>query len=126
MKFFVLIGLPGSGKTHLAKQMNGNFVDDFKSFDELVDLKKDINIVASPFLCLKTSRDSLVHFLNKKYQNPEIYYCYFENKPDKCIKNIQIRNDGRAISESFIKYLSKNYEIPKGVKTIDVYEKPLN
>lgn len=121
-KIIAIIGLPGSGKTHLAKEMQKH-LPSFEIIDdpsELFDFRTQLTngnfIICDPHLCKQTSREILVKWCNLK--GIELECIFFENDKDKCINNLRYRNDGRCISLT-----SFRYTIPKHIKTREIWQK---
>lgn len=127
-----LVGLPGSGKTELGKRMLeqdkcATFYDDISyqdqskptSTDQLFfeALKRakpsDSFIVADVYLCEKPIRDMAVKTVRTLNPHACIRWIFFENSPEKCIRNVAHRNDGREVIGS-IERFSKSYVIPPG------------
>ena len=122
MKIIFLVGLPGSGKTYLGKQLESDtslFIDDISiSNDGLTSLINAINsnnyktiIVADVFLCKHFERILAFSFLRYINYSGDIEWIFFENDPEKCLKNVEKRADGRKV-ERLIMELSKKYTIP--------------
>jgi len=109
-----ICGLPGSGKTFLgnklSKKLNIPFFDDASmswTLSKLREIKGDF-ILADVYLCRERDREA-VKSLGK------CRWIFFENNPEKCIKNVEYRADGRAVT-GMIRKMSKIYIIPEGVK----------
>ena len=137
MKLVVLIGLPASGKSYLGRQMIENnkkavFIDDV-SMVGIKELEKVIEnggfsdiIMSDVFLCREKDRQTFVKWISK--YDFEIEWIFFENAPEKCLKNIKIRNNNGDVRkvEGLIYFLSKEYKIPCGVivkKVFDISQK---
>lgn len=114
--FYIVVGLPGSGKTTFLKSVDGAVFDDCVNFTRVKSkIKEDIIYIAHPMLCLKKHLDSLVVDIMDKYPDSKINFIYFENNPKKCIKNIKNREKNVIPT---IKLLSKKYFIPEGVDVV--------
>ena len=131
MKITLLIGLPGSGKTYLGKQLKGLFIDDASKNKGLLALtylsnavlknrpikfvteKTDL-IIADPMFCTQETLQKAKAKLGAMFPGYEIECIYFENDPEKCLRNVRIRNDGRLVY-GLIRGLSKKYVIPEGI-----------
>lgn len=135
MKIFMLVGMPGCGKTHygnelLKKYPNAIFFDDIgrkdtKSKNDLlhaINNKEPIIIVSDPHLCFVNVRKKSIIFLDQHAKDYEIKWIFFENDAEKCLKNVKYRNDGRKV-EHMIQMLEKNYVIPEGVEPIIIWQK---
>src|SRR4051812_2697359 len=117
-KAVLIIGLPGSGKTYLAKEryvpVGYILIDDPKELPEL-KVKGDV-VVTDPHLCKKSIRDNCIKFFENLGYSVECIY--FENCETKCKKLIALRNDGRVI-ESFQSFC---YTIPSWIIPVPIYE----
>lgn len=121
-----IIGLPASGKTEFAKEINKdlNFViiDDPKNINEIIDaqnLNKDL-IIVDPYLIYDVQRS----FAEEIFKDWDKEYVYFENNPEQCLINAKKRNDlgANKIVDNFIINGAKEYKIPqKDVFILPVY-----
>lgn len=124
----LIVGLAGSGKTYLGKNLSkiskATLIDDIKDKDLILQVleEKDEVIVTDPHLIDPKARDAAEQFLKANIKNIEIIWIFFDNDPEQCIKNVQKRNDGRKVLE-FIKESTKRYKIPEGIHTFPVYGK---
>lgn len=131
-----IVGLPGSGKTRLAKSINkdNNFkykiIDDPKNFDTDIEpyLKEDL-IITDPNLCFESNRIKAVNKIHSIDNSIKIDWIFFENDPTNCLINSDVRNRVNSISfkpvkkvNSFIKNLSQYYTIPKDSNIVSVYQ----
>lgn len=126
MKAKLLIGLPGSGKSFLGKLISEEtgavLIDDPVSLDPIKALAlegKDL-VIVDPHLCNASVRVKAIDTL-KQYGYTDIDVQFFENDAEKCLRNIEYRNDGRIISRSGLE--SFHYTIPLGVPTIKIWQK---
>ena len=132
-KLIWIHGLPGSGKTYLANQINEN--GDFSILDDIIDISlivaemnKGSNIIlSSPYFENYTGlpfESKLRKILNDSdYEVEEIW---FENNPDTCIENIKSREDHKIKPNTLypeIRIFSSKYKIPEGSKVIPVWSK---
>lgn len=124
-KITLIVGLPGSGKTTLGKQLESQgsyFIDDISisGIDVLQEAIKvhDHVVVADIFLCREKERQRAIRFL----KDCEIEWVFFENDPIKCLANVKQRNDGRKV-EGMVQQLSKEYIIPDGAILLSVQNK---
>lgn len=130
-KFVWIHGLPGSGKTYLANQINKN--NDYTILDDINDISKieaemgkENNIIlSSPYfenyigMPLESRLRKVLN--DSDYDLEEIW---FENNPENCIKNINNRKDHNIranILAPEVRILSMRYRIPEGSKVIPVW-----
>ena len=133
-KFVWIHGLPGSGKTYLANQMNKN--NDYTILDDIIDMSKvqaemdkgNNIILSSPYFEKYIGMMSLESRLRKALEGSdyELEEIWFENNPQNCIKNINNRVDhnikANILAPEVIE-LSYRYRIPEGSKVIPVWTK---
>ena len=117
MKVTLLVGLPGSGKTTLGKELEAQgatFIDDISivGLKPLREAMKQVEyvVVADTFLCRLQEREAARRHL----YDCEVEWVFFENAPEKCLRNVDKRADGRKVTE-LVKRLSEEYVIPQGV-----------
>lgn len=125
-----IVGLPGSGKTELAKRINQDndgqytIIDDPKNFD--TDIKPYLDrslIITDPTLCFEKNRNNAIKFIKNVNPNIKLDWMFFENDPTSCLSNINRRGDKNEKKvESFIKNLSQYYTIPNDANIISVYK----
>lgn len=139
MAIIILIfGLPGSGKTTLAKSMiamdkfpeHTLFLDDLSlnpsmvnQFDPTVHSRI---IIADPMLCEAKAIDAR-RLCNKWWPGTEFNFksIYFENDPVSCTINA-LRDPKPGGTTNMIKILTKVYFIPDGADVRPVYKEPNN
>lgn len=125
----MIVGLPASGKTTFAKKFLENnpeftLIDDPTVADvgliySLLLEGKDI-IVCDPHLCKESNREKVqLLFTVAGY---EVFWTFFENNIDKCLKNVTLRNDGRVIGD----LRSYKYTIPEDATVLQIYEQVSN
>ena len=133
-KFVWIHGLPGSGKTYLANQINQNneytVLDDINDMSKVqAEMDKGSNIIlSSPYFEKYIGMMSLEARLRKALEGSdyELEEIWFENNPENCIKNINSRT-GHNIKASIlapeVMALSTRYRIPEGFKVVPVFTK---
>jgi len=116
----LFVGLPGSGKTYLAKKMCDVVVDDITNISQLPSREelgwKDLGITDVNF-CNAETFDIAIKTLKSMYPSHAIGVTYFENDADKCRKNVLYRNDGRNV-EGTIRRFEKIYTPPSHARKI--------
>lgn len=124
MKFTMLVGLPGSGKTHFGNGLGLPFFDDLTEnggLDALLNLSDDAVISDFGFL-LETTRKAAVSKLLTQFPDSTFEWVVWENDPEACFKNIVRRNDGRNLSIDTLRVLSKLYTYPSTEEIRSVYD----
>lgn len=123
MKIVLIIGLPGSGKTHYAQNLAGPgtlIIDDCTKDDVICLPSSDsfhtIVIIDANF-CIPGILNCALAFLNAHYGDPEIEMVWFENAPEKALNNIKHRNDGRKVT-MFIQDNTATYDPPADARKI--------
>ena len=122
----LIVGLPGSGKTHLAVMdyvtRGYVLVDDPTDVKDVLGAVKahDKVVVTDPHLCHSNVRAVAIQLLQDN--GCEVQCVYFANNPEKAAKNVDQRRDGRGPINMGV--FSRFYEVPVGVETLPVYEKP--
>lgn len=131
----LIVGLPGSGKTHLLEQLalqltNALILDDPRTPAELeifiakVQAESPTHIViADPCLCEARNRKAALDKLVARLGVTAVNWIFFENNPNQCMKNVHHRNDGRAVY-GYIRQLTKVYVIPEGVIPLKIWVAP--
>lgn len=138
-KITLIVGLPGSGKSHLGNEMmknesNTHFFDDLGMITNKAEIflydwqkrNKHINhvIITDVYLCSKDTRESAISLLKRVFKDAAINTIFFENAPEKCLDNVKERNlkgDKRKV-EGMISILSKTYMPPEN-ESISVFSK---
>ena len=134
-----IVGLPGSGKSVMAKKINKDngdkyyIIDDPKNFNEDIKpyLDRDL-IITDSNLCFQKNRDAAVAQIKKLLPDSKIDWIFFDNDPEACLANAQRRNRALIVSlkpvrkvESFIKNFNQFYTIPEGSNVVNVYKPDL-
>jgi hypothetical protein len=123
LKAVLIIGLPGSGKTYLAK----NSYSEYKLIDdpsvnniEIAEVLGELEdvVICDPNLCDVIYRNRIKELLNLfDYTIKEIY---FENDPIKAYNNIKWR---QYIRDKYLDSASSfNYYIPPDITPISIYQ----
>lgn len=118
----LIIGLPGSGKTHLAKKLTTSrpeyvIIDDpkdLKSLDFAISQGNDL-IICDPHLCGQSARDGCTRYLEGKGYS--IFFLFFENDSLKCERNIRLRADGRVVNVRAF-----HYDVPSRVRLLPIWQ----
>lgn len=115
MHIFMLVGLPGSGKTFFGDSLSFPFFDDLSQNGGLDALPPDDDfLVISDFgLIFEETRKRAVRLLTEKYGNVSVHWIVWENDPHQCWCNVKERADGRTITEASIHQASKMYTYPQ-------------
>jgi len=114
MKITLIIGLPASGKTNLAKRLypSAYLVDDPVSLLELPKPGQTEHlIITDPSFCVARTLAFCEKLLYQTYGEVEINHIYFANDPEQCLKNASGRV-GKMVN-SYISYLTKEYNPPR-------------
>ena len=117
MKVVFVVGLPGSGKTTFLNTVIADdafIIDDIESVNQTPEDSDCINIIfiSDVHFCNSLILEYAIETLRFKYDPFEYDIIYFENDPEKCLKNVKHRNDGRKV-EYTIRELSRIYSPPK-------------
>jgi len=123
-----IVGLPGSGKTHYAKEHPlGLLFDDpavssdtFDAFKTAVKSGQDVTIT-DVYMVESIARVLALITVMVWNQDADIEWLYFENNPEACIANVLRRNDDRIVSTEFVTEASKHYDVPDYVKLLPIY-----
>lgn len=114
-KIILIVGLPGSGKTHLANTLSNEsrIFDDITSIDDLPS--NDNFVIVDVNFCDSNILKKAIDILSDKFKYHTIDIMYFENDPVKCRANVEYRklhqNDTRNV-EGTIKRFEKIYNPP--------------
>jgi hypothetical protein len=140
----IVMGLPGSGKSHLIEQtlkasVDGPCVHDFhanaiddspapqksRHYREVVDaLNAGAScVIADIAFCRPPRLEAVVGAIRSEVPAFEVEYHCFENQHERCKRNAARR--GRESLErelQLIEELSKSYQIPEGARLYEVFE----
>ena len=132
-----IVGLPGSGKSTLAKKINKDndgkylIIDDPKNFELDIQphLDRDL-IITDPQLCFEKNRKKAEERIKSISKEAKVDWIYFENDPESCLVNAEVRNRANQISfkpvknvKTFIENFSKYYTIPTDATVVEVYKR---
>ena len=132
----LLVGLPGSGKSTIGQQMaesnNALFIDDISLLiksdapeyiaNRANELGKKHIIISDVNFCIDKIRNTAISQLELAF-NMRTNVIFFENSPDKCLKNIERRislGDKRKV-KNLVKMLADEYKIPKDSLPLQIY-----
>lgn len=134
--FKLLVGLPGSGKTHYGRGMGLPFFDDvtqnggldwllsFSILSPTLDLDELTVVLSDHGFIFPKVREKVVYFLKSHYRNCKIEWLVWDNDPVTCWENIQRRNDGRVISKGALLADSRDYTYPSSPNFLVYSPKP--
>ena len=135
-KTIVILGLPGSGKTYLAKkiqrenpEISYSIYDDFQLNQALKNIGKENQIIADGAII---ERPVLINQIKRIADDSgtELDIIYFENDPDKAYANVERRKDSgeakpyqRFITPEDVRNYSYLYKgaLPKNAKTVPIW-----
>lgn len=136
---YVIVGLPGSGKTHygrellsrlLAKGRKVALYDDLSINKEASDAfeahdpDKDVDIIiADVFLCSPMVRMVCEKHLESKFPLAEIKWVFFENNPVKCHENVKSRTGSDRKVDNMIDTMTRQYYIPPNSQEKTIWQK---
>lgn len=119
MKFNLLIGLPGSGKTTWLKEnANPEFsLDDISQTDKtLKQLKHIISLnpkeiwIADINFCDYSTLLKAQEKIKKLSQNSTFNFLIFPKTKEECLENVKQRNDGRLVNNTIEIFYNKSIE----------------
>ncbi len=138
INFILIVGLPGSGKTYLAKKMYKKILHEGKKkiylYDDICiggkfqELKKHAPrenstiIITDPYFCQKETRSECVRSLNRMFGEVGIKWIFFENNKEKCLNNVKSRTGEHRKVDNFIEMLSRNYEIDPSCSPLEIWQ----
>ena len=110
----VIVGLPGSGKTHLAERLRDDqttVIDDLSRdpsrLERFVQHPTKKLIITDPtYLSAEFIRKKMAEWIDRPHV---VQIIAFTNEPQQCFQNVRTRADGRDISYEYIKSLSLRY-----------------
>lgn len=118
MKFIMIAGLPGSGKSFWAKKMakkyKATIIDDPSDYEEIacsiVNSNRTTFIISDPFLCFESNRNSVESKLKQDFPDCHFEWFFFEKDIEACIRNYSM-NFGKEISAEVLCFV-EGYQIP--------------
>lgn len=141
-KVTVVVGLPGSGKSHLIRELAsthpGICVEDFhanaignsphvtasRHYCDLVRCLKEGKdcAVADIAFTDRPRRDELQFVIRSLVPGVEFEWVWFENDVEQCIANIQRRDrDGKDREADMARHFGRLYAIPDGAVTRPIW-----
>lgn len=117
-KVIIVIGLPGSGKTYLSKNickskyiLYDDFVKHFYNGDLLRDITNGEKVCMNdPRLCMPNVFHRYINIIMKHTETKNILLIIYDNYPEKCIFNINNRKNKERFISAIYGY-SKIYDI---------------
>jgi hypothetical protein len=114
-KVIIIIGLPGSGKSFISKNLTDRIIfDDFVSTyyngEAEQALMSDQKVcLIDPRLCVPDVFNRYIGRIEKIVPREEITLVLFSNEPAKCIENVLKRNKDTSSFENSIREYSLRY-----------------
>lgn len=126
MKVVVIIGIPGSGKTTLAKRLGGLLVDDASQHE--AELKEALcsdaaKVVITDVNAVYSTREKIERSIKRLNPLAMIEFICFENNADHCWANICSRADNRMSLPALIRMAADYHPEWFNCKIIPVYMK---
>lgn len=130
MKFVLVTGYPGSGKTTWARKQsekeNASLMDDLKLRNIPYRLHDGDYFITNPNMCDRKFRERYIERLMELYPDSEIVMIFFENEPEICLKNAverEMKKNGHTNNiELTFKRLVPLYKIPFGAVVMPVFK----
>lgn len=111
----IVIGLPGSGKTTWAKQLDGyemydDFITTYHNGKLLQALEAGKKVcMTDPRLCNPFTFKMYINVFLRIVKKDDIGLIVFENEPMICAENVMRRNDGKAEIARMVFMFSQDY-----------------
>ncbi len=106
---YLIIGLPGSGKTTLMKNFKRVLIiDDIIDIKELPTNAPRRMAISDPYFCREKNLKLAVQTLANKYPEHTVKTIEFENNKEKALANAKRRKNKKV--DNFIVSLSNNYQ----------------
>lgn len=119
----LVVGLPGSGKTHYALGLQAQgwlMVDDITDLSDLPPAQPGLRVVITdPNFCVTSVRQAAQAVCAQIYHTVDCVF--FENCVTKCEVNVAHRADGRRV-QGLLRSLSRIYEIPADVQPLQIWQ----
>ena len=137
---YILIGIPGSGKSTFAKRFQNEydtswisrdkirfdtikedeeyFSHESEVFQKFIDniifgLRNSLNVIADATHINMSSRRKLTYAIDKEFNNYKIVYVIFDTSFDICLARNNAREGRACVPEQVMKNMYKDFRIPR-------------
>lgn len=137
MRYILIAGLPGSGKTTLARELSKKLTNSIHLEDPsdgnfsvaLKNSKADYVIIDTPHFCIADNRNDFMDMLAFFNIKPnKISWICFSNNKEMAMFNVIERESGerQQLISVDIDIFSNEYTFPKNALIIETYPEPYN